>query len=308
MCVIVYKPKDVQIKIEDLCHMWSHNPDGAGFCYKTDIEGTKMCIIERGFMSLKPLKKRIKELQDRELVLHFRKKTHGKVEPIMTHPFPILPITAEEHKETEIICNSAFIHNGVMSRFGNQEVSDTFDFTANVLAHLNEPTQIKLIESMGGKFCLVCPSNIWLFGDFTLHEGLKCSNTFWKPYVAPPQAMDYGRNEWYSREDRAWKKKGYWNRDEVWDYKTQKYVPRQKSLVKENQPNLLPAPVTHTDEPKVDYKAASYTKEQEALINKTKEQLTNIHDANTEEQLKRLQEEEDWENYWLERGYGNFEM
>ena len=93
MCIIIVKPKGKVIPESFIREQWLANPDGAGFAVKLEDEKYPI-FFKKGFMKLEDL------LNDPdfshfnsekfELVLHLRKATHGRVSPLLCHPFPVI--------------------------------------------------------------------------------------------------------------------------------------------------------------------------------------------------------------------------
>lgn len=291
MCVIVYKPAEVELSKEDLRNMWIANPDGAGLAYYTKVEGEEklMICIERGFMSYKSLRKRVKALNTKQLVLHFRRKTHGKIEPLMCHPFPILPATAPEHKQTIMCVQKCLFHNGILSKFGGAEFSDTYDFTVNVLVNCTQETQMKLLDATTSKFILMDQEVVHFIGYFQTFKGMSVSNTIFdyrQPIAKPVQqaiaynSKDMSKNHGWSHTDndwngRAWKRRGYWETDY-----------------------------------KVDYHAACYPKKVEeqriidAIQKRHDEEDQKWEEIRKKDEKRRREDQIDWENWREEYGYG----
>jgi hypothetical protein len=222
MCIAIYKPEGKVIPYATLKECYEGNPDGAGFMYAQD----KVLHIEKGFFSLKSFYKAYKEHQDKQVVLHFRIKTHGKIDETNCHPFAV---------------NNAigFVHNGIISGFGDTNHSDTIGFNNQVLQPLvnkwgnlsifQDPIK-DLIESRIGYSKLIFldrHGNHHIFGEQKgeWDDGIWYSNTSYKPYVAPVTT----KGSWYDTDYSY----GSW-RKPVAIYKTQ--VP---AIIKPTQPNLI---------------------------------------------------------------------
>ena len=119
MCIAIYKPKDKHIKKETLNLCYQNNPDGAGFMFAEDKE----LKIQKGFFNFEKFYKAYKKHEAKKCVIHFRIKTHGKVDETNCHPF--------------YINNSmGFVHNGTITGFGNDTFSDTIQFNEGILQKL----------------------------------------------------------------------------------------------------------------------------------------------------------------------------
>ena len=120
MCVIIYKPKNVNLPaIEDLKLNFKQNPDGAG--YMLPLNGS--VLIKKGFMTfddfITDLNKTINDnhlnVQELPIVIHFRITTQGGVKKALCHPFPICKSYTRMRMLT-YTCSLALAHNGIISR------------------------------------------------------------------------------------------------------------------------------------------------------------------------------------------------
>ena len=198
MCIAVYKPEGKIISQETLKECYTSNPDGAGFMYAED----KKLHIQKGFFSFESFYKAYKVHEHKQAVLHFRIKTHGKIDTTNCHPFAVN--------------NSlGFVHNGVISGFGDTDHSDTIGFNHGVLQPLvnkwgnlalfQDPMK-DLIESRIGYSKLIFLDrhgnhNILNEAKGTWDDGVWYSNTSYKPYVPiakPISTYDYKSRRWGS--------------------------------------------------------------------------------------------------------------
>jgi predicted glutamine amidotransferase len=139
MCIAIYKPADKLISKETLEECFIHNPHGAGFMY---VEN-KSLKVKKGFFTFAEFWDAYQPYQSLKSVIHFRIKTHGDVLKENCHPFNVTK-------------NLGFVHNGIISGFGSDKVSDTREFNRLVmqplvakwgkLALFEEPVQ-ELLES-----------------------------------------------------------------------------------------------------------------------------------------------------------------
>lgn len=182
MCIAIYKPEGKVLSQTTLKECYDNNPDGAGFMYAED----KKLHIQKGFFSYDSFYKAYKQHENKQAVLHFRIKTHGKIDTTNCHPFAV---------------NSslAFVHNGVISGFGDANHSDTIGFNHGVLQPLvnkwgnlalfQDPI-IDLIEGRIGYSKLIFLDRhgnhkIMNEGKGQWDDGVWYSNNSYKPYVAP---------------------------------------------------------------------------------------------------------------------------
>ena len=182
MCIAIYKPEGKVLSQATLKECYDANPDGAGFMYAED----KKLHIQKGFFSYDSFYKAYKDHETKQAVLHFRIKTHGKIDTTNCHPFTV---------------NSslAFVHNGIISGFGDANHSDTIGFNHGVLQPLvnkwgnlalfQDPI-INLIEGRIGYSKLIFLDRhgnhkIMNEGKGQWDDGVWYSNNSYKPYVAP---------------------------------------------------------------------------------------------------------------------------
>ena len=196
MCIAIYKPQGKTISKETLKRCYDINPDGAGFMFAEDKE----LHIKKGFFNFNKFYEAYKPHQDKKCVIHFRIKTHGKIDETNCHPFKINK-------------SLAFVHNGIISGFGDDIFSDTIGFNEQVLKKLvnkwgnlalfQDPV-VDLIESRIGYSKLIMldrHNNHKIFnekkGEWS--DGVWYSNTGYKP--APVfKTNQISFNYWKPRE------------------------------------------------------------------------------------------------------------
>jgi len=195
MCIAIYKPEGKIISKETLKECYTCNPDGAGFMYAED----KKLHIQKGFFSFESFYEAYKEHEHKQAVIHFRIKTHGKIDTTNCHPFAVNP-------------SLAFVHNGVISGFGDSDHTDTIGFNHGVLQPLvhkwgnlalfQDPMK-DLIESRIGYSKLIFLDRhgnhkIMNEGKGVWDDGIWYSNTSYKPYVAPVTKIWKSTEDWIS--------------------------------------------------------------------------------------------------------------
>lgn len=186
MCVIVYKPLKVELDYTDIDQMWSRNNDGAGLAYFVSVEDSPdmLCHVEKGFMKLSHLKNRLSELfeeiGDVQLAIHFRNATCGGVNEELTHPFAIEKDIDDAIAVLEEEYPAVLMHNGVLPKFGNAEISDTLDFVTSILYYVDPIARPRFLEMLNSKFLLMQNNTFHFCGAWEDYKGLKCSNTHWK--------------------------------------------------------------------------------------------------------------------------------
>jgi hypothetical protein len=188
MCIAIYKPEDKVLSLATLKECYTSNPDGAGFMYAEN----KKLHIEKGFFSFQSFYDAFKKHESKQAVIHFRIKTHGKIDTTNCHPFAV---------------NNAigFVHNGIISGFGDANHSDTIGFNQSILQPLvskwgnlalfQDPI-IDLIEGRIGYSKLVFldrHGNHKIMNEHkgTWDDGVWYSNDSYKPYVAPVTTYDW---------------------------------------------------------------------------------------------------------------------
>ena len=188
MCIAIYKPEGKILSQATLTECYDSNPDGAGFMYAEN----KKLHIEKGFFSFQSFYDAFKKHENKQTVLHFRIKTHGKIDTTNCHPFAV---------------NNAigFVHNGIISGFGDANHSDTIGFNQSILQPLvskwgnlalfQDPI-IDLIEGRIGYSKLVFLDRHGNHKIMNEHkgewdDGIWYSNNSYKPYVAPVTTYDW---------------------------------------------------------------------------------------------------------------------
>jgi predicted glutamine amidotransferase len=111
----------------------------------------KKLTVKKGYFTFKDFYKEYKPHEDKQVLLHFRIKTHGPIDKNNCHPF---------------LVNSGlgFIHNGIISGYGDNKQSDTIDFNKSILQKivakhgnmgLFDDPMVELIENVIGYSKLV---------------------------------------------------------------------------------------------------------------------------------------------------------
>ncbi len=197
MCIAIYKPEGKVISLATLKECYTSNPDGAGFMYAEN----KKLHIEKGFFSFQTFYDAFKKHESKQAVIHFRIKTHGKIDTANCHPFAVN--------------NSVgFVHNGVISGYGDADFSDTVRFNEAILRPLvskwgnlalfQDPI-IELIEGRIGYSKLVFLDRHGNHKIMNEHkgqwdDGVWYSNDSYKPYVAPV-LYSYPKRAWYLKTE-----------------------------------------------------------------------------------------------------------
>ena len=200
MCVIIHKPKNIDISQDILKKCWKANPHGVGFMYVTP---GGFLHIEKGLMTLDSFIKKYVEHKciKKEVVIHFRLASAGKITPEQTHPFWVFKDQV------------AFVHNGHMEDyydvFGKGPMqSDTMNFNEQILKKLPQnflenQAIVKLLSNYLGSSIMVFMDNLGkvkIIGNNNVsffHQNCWFSNDYW---------MD--DKEWEEKELQAEKELG----------------------------------------------------------------------------------------------------
>jgi len=205
MCLIVFKPAGIPWDNTAITHAFDNNPDGAGLMFP---KGGKV-QIERAFWTTDMLFEYLGEndLTDRDVVLHFRWATHGKVDITNCHPYPIQAKPSTLHSLTTPL---GMAHNGVIPGMDvGGDYSDTLQFITQSLIHLRPHIGQAwfspfLASATNSKFAFMAADGaVTLVGEFVEDKGAWYSNTSFEPYIP---------REWVAGED--WEKVEDWDNEE----------------------------------------------------------------------------------------------
>lgn len=122
MCIIVYRPANHELTMDLLEACQQENHDGWGIMYSDQgrvmvMNGMDLESFKSAYNSIEP---------DMEIAIHFRWKTHGNIDLINTHPYPVLNL--EENGEDLWV-----MHNGIIDvKETRQGMSDTWHWVKHV--------------------------------------------------------------------------------------------------------------------------------------------------------------------------------
>lgn len=177
VCIAVMKSANKKINKTTLRRCYTANPDGAGFMFAEDNE----LHVKKGYFTFDEFYKEYKPHENKQVLIHFRIKTHGPVDKTNCHPFLVNK-------------SLGFIHNGIISGYGNDKQSDTIDFNNAILKKLvakhgnnslfDDP-MTALIENIIGYSKLVFldrHGNYHIMNEEkgSWHDGVWYSNNSWK--------------------------------------------------------------------------------------------------------------------------------
>jgi len=195
MCIAIAKPEGVDLFDNVLKNCFENNSDGAGFAY---VDGDKI-KIRKGFFTLKDFKEAYEDHKSKQLLLHFRIRTHGDVNVHNCHPFFVTPTLA-------------MIHNGVITGFGSASKSDTLDFIEKIIrpavvsygnSIVEHPSFQELVENMIGwsKLMFLNADNkkITIYNEGSCNESSSVifSNLSWQD---PPKKYSTSRHTVWDTE------------------------------------------------------------------------------------------------------------
>ena len=177
MCIAIMKSENKKINKATLKRCYDANPDGAGFMYAENKELT----VKKGYFTFKDFYKEYKPHENKQVLLHFRIKTHGPIDKDNCHPFLV---------NTGL----GFIHNGIISGYGDNKESDTIQFNNSILKKivakhgnnsLFDDPMVELIENVIGYSKLVFLDR---HGNYKImnedkgswNDGIWYSNSSWK--------------------------------------------------------------------------------------------------------------------------------
>ena len=190
MCIAIMKSENKKISKTTLQRCYDANPDGAGFMFAENKELT----VKKGYFTFKEFYKEYKPHENKQVLLHFRIKTHGPIDKDNCHPF---------------LVNSGlgFIHNGIISGYGDNKESDTIQFNNSILKKivakhgnnsLFDDPMVELIENVIGYSKLVFLDR---HGNYKImneekgswNDGIWYSNSSWKKPEPIKYIPDYSR-------------------------------------------------------------------------------------------------------------------
>ena len=194
MCLIAVKKSGANLpKDEHLVEAEIRNRDGIGVAYWKP--GTSEVVIKKDFKNslalIVWLKTNIK--QEDVCIIHFRLATHGLIDMGNRHPFPITKNT-ELLRQTNLVCQSAMAHNGVIDGYESKKFSDTQKFVLDILSdeavknNLDNAAVRKLLCGFLGGDRLVILKNdgtIYYFGNWVSEGDIFYSNAGYKVYELP---------------------------------------------------------------------------------------------------------------------------
>jgi len=178
MCWIAYKPEGT--KFPDAFGQWlananANNPDGIGaMCLKRNrVE------FRKDFQDTYDALEWLLERERYACAVHCRLATHGLVNELMRHPFPL----SGRFKRVRGTCKAALMHNGVLRGLGGAKKSDTAELAMLLrdipMEVLIRDSFLRLLDvALDGDRLLIfaAPRTVLMLGRWHEEDGLYTSN------------------------------------------------------------------------------------------------------------------------------------
>lgn len=202
MCVIVYKPKYVDLPSESILRTCSiMNGDGIGYTF---VSG-KDVVIKKGYMNFEDFYKDLLEdykksnLKKHNLIIHFRIGTSGGLTKEKTQPFKISNSIKELNKIYVKNKKASLVHNGILHDFTyDAKNSDTQNYIKDFLQPLLESNikdKSKLIKASLEETSKIAildhKDRATLYGDFIKYNGVYYSNNSFNYYTNAENSIKY---------------------------------------------------------------------------------------------------------------------
>lgn len=188
MCIIIWKPHDVELPDKSLLEMCEYqNDDGAGIA-KFNTE-TQMWDVKKGLMSWADFEKAYDMhnfTKEDQFILHFRFSTGGNKDGGNTHPF-IIGEDLSEMRKTEYSAKCIAFHNGVVGS-GDKKYSDTQLWVKNhvskMLPFIHEDSLWKIfgmaLKEDRNRWVITDGPLLYMFGEWIEEYGIWWSNDYFK--------------------------------------------------------------------------------------------------------------------------------
>jgi len=204
MCIIVFKPKGIELPDENILRRcYQNNNDGVGIAIQRD----NIITIKKSlkWKTFNKYQKRNARKED-NIIYHFRIATHGQINLQNTHPFIITRKGKEIDSDFITTEKPILAHNGIISNLTDvlKENSDT-----KLLTLLLADKNVKPILFTEGIKALITSiidddrliimdrkGNNFMLGEFNQDKGIYYSNLTWKW-----RTIYYGFGEDYSYND-----------------------------------------------------------------------------------------------------------
>jgi len=231
MCIGILNNKKTLSK-KHLKNSWENNDDGAGLLWvekgklKTFKELNSFIVFYHKYLEIRS---KIKT----PIVLHFRIGTHGKKNVDNLHPF-----ICSEHV--------GFVHNGIISGWGNVLISDTNEFNLTILSKLpkgfeqNEATLFLIQETIGYSKLIFLNTNnevsivgeekgSWSGDDWFSNDSYKELNSY-VYYGNIKKDKNTVHTNLVSQEKQDYSEKTWWDEESRWSGSWDEYHTKNKAI------------------------------------------------------------------------------
>lgn len=212
-CIIIVKPEGIKLADAIYEECWDVNDDGVGIAY-VDPE-KKDLVVDKGYMKKEQAIAAIKHIEERHLLIHFRRVSRGIKSEANCHPFLVRSLVDDETKVP--MYSFAIAHNGTIDVTTTGQQSDTAAFIEKILGPQLERDPYlleyyhgnKLVEmAVGTRNKLVAlryehatgkVDTFWINknGQSTNERhGCWFSNYSWLPIAKGFQGHGYGGEDW----------------------------------------------------------------------------------------------------------------
>jgi hypothetical protein len=182
VCVIIYKPKGIELPNKEVIHnCWWRHDDGAGVYTRG--------VVDKGFMKEDDLVGYLASAVTKEdlAVIHFRTGTSGEKTAPYTHPFPLSKRHKQLGKLHYKVDKPILFHNGVLRIKVEEGLSDTSTFAKAMGTMKLDAKQIAVMMDLvldGDRGIVIFPNEaiVWS-GKWEKDEGCYFSNGSYKPYT-----------------------------------------------------------------------------------------------------------------------------
>lgn len=167
MCLIVAKPSEARMDSEVLRSAFMTNKDSIGVAVRVDSGIIIKKLVRPSWVEHSELLQWLSQFDDCPILIHYRYATHGAVNHDNAHPYKM-------H-------HCAIAHNGIISGFGCDKVSDSRHFLSKHVKSIRDVQRLEQFEGLIGasRLCAMLPG-----GDFTyanhrlgnIHDGCWYSN------------------------------------------------------------------------------------------------------------------------------------
>lgn len=181
MCIIIFKPEGKTIPESLIREQWTANPHGAGFAVKLENEKYPI-FFKKGFMKLEHLLNDPDFSQfnseEFELVLHLRKATHGRVSPLLCHPFPVISLNRLMGRSLAVMFHNGTFGVRIPTSHKNTKSDTLFvaEFARRIgLKNFKHMLRYDILNRSGSRVLLWTADGKLFKGQWHSYRGLKLS-------------------------------------------------------------------------------------------------------------------------------------